>query len=140
MVEQQDVDVDARTIFQAAGGAETFDRIVDHFYAGVAQDPALRPMYPDDLVESRRRLSLFLQQYFGGPSTYSDVRAHPRLRMRHVAWTVGERERDAWLRIMGAALAKQDLPEAAREAIWDHMERAAHSLVNAPPTDDGLLR
>ena len=128
MVEQQDVD--ARTIFQAAGGAETFDRIVDLFYAGVAQDPVLRPMYPDDLVESRRRLSLFLQQYFGGPSTYSDERGHPRLRMRHFPFAIGQAERDAWMRHMRAAVEATELPPPVREALLDYFDRAATFLMN----------
>ena len=133
--------VDAVTsLYDAVGGEPVFRRLVADFYAGVAEDPVLRPLYPDDLGPAEDRLRMFLVQYWGGPTTYSEQRGHPRLRMRHVAWTVGERERDAWLRTMGAALAKQDLPEPARAAIWDHMERAAHSLVNAPPSEDSLLR
>ncbi len=128
------------SLYDAVGGEPVFRRLVADFYAGVAEDPVLRPLYPDDLGPAEDRLRMFLVQYWGGPTTYSEQRGHPRLRMRHVAWTVGERERDAWLAVMGAALDRQDLPEAARAAIWDHMERAAHSLVNAPPTEDSLLR
>ena len=128
------------SLYDAVGGEPVFRRLVADFYAGVAEDPVLRPLYPEELGPAEDRLRMFLVQYWGGPTTYSEQRGHPRLRMRHVAWTVGERERDAWLRIMGAALDRQDLPEPARAAIWDHMERAAHSLVNTPPTDDSLLR
>ena len=128
------------SLYDAVGGEPVFRRLVADFYAGVAEDPVLRPLYPDDLGPAEDRLRMFLVQYWGGPTTYSEQRGHPRLRMRHVAWTVGERERDAWLALMGAALERQDLPEPARAAIWDHMERAAHSLVNTPPTDDSLLR
>jgi truncated hemoglobin YjbI len=128
------------SLYDAVGGEPVFRRLVADFYAGVAEDPVLRPLYPDDLGPAEDRLRMFLEQYWGGPTTYSEQRGHPRLRMRHVAWEVGERERDAWLRLMGAALAKQDLPEPARAAIWDHLERAAYSLVNTPPTDDSLLR
>ena len=128
------------SLYDAVGGEPVFRRLVADFYAGVAEDPVLRPLYPDDLGPAEDRLRMFLVQYWGGPTTYSEQRGHPRLRMRHVAWAVGERERDAWLRLMGAALERQDLPEPARTAIWDHMERAAHSLVNTPPTDDSLLR
>ena len=128
MVEQQDVD--ARTTFQAAGGAETFDNIVERFYAGVAQDPVLRPMYPDDLEESRRRLSLFLQQYFGGPSTYSYERGHPRLRMRHFPFAIGQAERDAWMRHMRAAVEATALPDPVCEALLDYFDRASTFLMN----------
>ena len=128
------------SLYDAVGGEPVFRRLVADFYAGVAEDPVLRPLYPEELGPAEDRLRMFLVQYWGGPTTYSEQRGHPRLRMRHVAWTVGERERDAWLRIMGAALDQQDLPEPARAAIWDHVERAAHSLVNTPPTDDSLLR
>ena len=128
------------SLYDAVGGEPVFRRLVADFYAGVGKDPVLRPLYPDELGPAEDRLRMFLVQYWGGPTTYSEQRGHPRLRMRHVAWTVGERERDAWLRVMGAALDRQDLPEPARAAIWDHMERAAHSLVNTPPTDDSLLR
>ena len=121
---------DARTIFQAVGGAETFDRIVERFYEGVAGDSALRPMYPDDLVESRRRLSLFLQQYFGGPSSYSGERGHPRLRMRHFPFAIGQAERDAWMRHMRAAVEAEQLPTEVETALLDYFERAATFLIN----------
>ena len=122
--------LDARTIFQAVGGAETFDRIVERFYAGVAADPVLRPMYPEALAESRRRLSLFLQQYFGGPSAYSEERGHPRLRMRHFPFTIGQAERDAWMRHMRAAVEAERFPPEVESALLDYFERAATFLMN----------
>jgi hemoglobin len=128
------------SLYDAVGGEPVFRQLVADFYAGVAVDPVLRPLYPDDLGPAEDRLRMFLVQYWGGPGTYSEQRGHPRLRMRHVAWTVGPRERDAWLALMGAAVARLDVPEPAREAIWDHLERAAYSLVNAPPEQDSLLR
>ena len=128
------------TFYEHVGGEETFTRLVHRFYSGVRRDPVLRPLYPDDLGPAEDRLRMFLVQYWGGPTTYSEQRGHPRLRMRHVAWQVGPRERDAWLALMGAAVARLDVPEDARAAIWDHMERAAHSLVNHFPEEDSLLR
>ncbi len=117
-------------------GPEVFHDLVGRFYDGVALDPLLRPLYPDeDLTAARERLTLFLVQYWGGPTTYSDERGHPRLRMRHAEWVIGERERDAWLRHMRAsfdAIDEQALPEPGRSAVWEHLERAAYSLVNAP--------
>ena len=109
-----------------------FRQLVDDFYAGVATDPVLRPLYEDDLEHAKERLRLFLVQYWGGPTTYSETRGHPRLRMRHNAWRISERERDAWLSHMLAAVTRLDVPDAARAAIWDHVERAAWSLVNTP--------
>ena len=129
------------SLYDAVGGEPVFRQLVADFYRGVAQDPVLRPLYEDeDLSAAEDRLRMFLVQYWGGPTTYSEQRGHPRLRMRHVAWKIGERERDAWLSHMLPAVARLDIAEDARAAIWDHLERAAHSLVNAPPTEDSLLR
>ena len=112
-------------------GEQVFRDIVARFYAGVALDPILLPLYPEeDLTGAQERLSGFLIQYWGGPTTYSEQRGHPRLRMRHAGWVIGERERDAWLGHMHDAVASVDLPADARAAIWEHLERAAFSLVN----------
>ena len=123
-----------RTAFyDEVGGHATFERLVARFYAAVRTDPVLAPLYPPDEWEAaEERLRMFLEQYWGGPRTYSEQRGHPRLRMRHVAWKVGERERDAWLSHMLAAVTRLDVPDDARAAIWDHLERAAHTLVNVP--------
>jgi hemoglobin len=121
------------SLYDELGGEAVFRAIVDRFYEGVAMDPVLRPLYPEeDLTGARQRLAGFLIQYWGGPSTYSETRGHPRLRMRHAEWVIGERERDAWLGHMRDAVASVDLPAEARAAIWDHLERAAWSLVNSP--------
>ncbi len=121
------------SLYDAVGGEPVFRQLVEDFYAGVADDPVLRPLYEeDDLEPAKRRLRMFLEQYWGGPTTYSEERGHPRLRMRHVTWQIGERERDAWLAHMLAAVARLDVDERARAAIWDHLERAAHTLVNVP--------
>ena len=128
------------TLYEAVGGEPVFRQLVSDFYAGVAEDPVLRPLYPEDLGPAEERLFLFLVQYWGGPGTYSEQRGHPRLRMRHVQWKVGERERDAWLALMLPAVTRLDVPDEARAAIWDHLERAAHSLVNHFPEQDSLLR
>ena len=121
------------TLYDEVGGAAVFRQLVDLFYDGVADDPLLRPLYPEqDLGPARERLFLFLSQYWGGPTTYSDERGHPRLRMRHAAWQIGVAERDAWLAHMLAALARIELPETHRAAIRGHLENAAHSLLNTP--------
>ncbi|MGH3319612.1 MAG: globin [Streptosporangiaceae bacterium] len=120
------------TFYDAVGGEETFRRLIHRFYQGVREDPHLRSMYPDDLNESEDKLALFLIQYWGGPRTYSERRGHPRLRMRHVPFRIGETERDAWLAHMRAALDDIGLPERYDTALWDYLVRAAHGLLNAP--------
>ncbi len=121
------------SLYEAVGGEPVFRQLVERFYEGVASDPLLRPLYPDeDLGPAKERLRMFLEQYWGGPTTYSEQRGHPRLRMRHSPWVIGERERDAWLGHMRAAMDGLDLPERERAMMWDHLERAAHTMVNVP--------
>jgi hemoglobin len=121
----------ADSFFAAVGGEETFRRLVAAFYAGVADDPVLRPLYPEeDLGPAAERLRLFLIQYWGGPTTYSQQRGHPRLRMRHAPFTVGTAQRDAWLRHMRAALDSLALPAAYDRALWDYLSTAAESMRN----------
>ena len=121
-------------VHDAVGGGAFFAELVDRFYEGVAEDPVLRPLYPDDLGPSRRHLALFLEQYWGGPTTYSDERGHPRLRMRHAPFVVGERERDAWLRHMLGALdslvAERGTADELVARIRSHLVDAADFLVN----------
>jgi hemoglobin len=121
----------ADTFFAAVGGEDTFRRLVDAFYAGVAADPVLRALYPeDDLGPAAERLRMFLIQYWGGPSTYSEQRGHPRLRMRHAPFAIGSAQRDAWLRHMRAALDSIALPPAYEQALWDYLASAADSMRN----------
>ncbi len=124
------------SFFEAVGGGDTFRRLVHRFYAGVAEDPVLRPLYPSaDLRDAEDRLRMFLEQYWGGPRTYSERRGHPRLRMRHAPFRVGERERDAWLHHMGVALDELALPTEHRRMLWDYLVAAADSLVNTTHPD-----
>ena len=115
-------------------GEEFFTRLVDAFYDGVAGDPLLAPMYPDypDLGPARERLRLFLTQYWGGPHTYTEQRGHPRLRMRHMPFTVGERERDRWLVHMAAAV------QAVCEGLDDGVAVAEELLGYFVPAADHL--
>ncbi|HEY9413078.1 MAG TPA: globin [Jiangellaceae bacterium] len=118
--------------YDAVGGRETFARLVHRFYEGVADDPLLRPMYPEeDLGPAEERLLMFLEQYWGGPTTYSEQRGHPRLRMRHAPFTVSPTARDRWLHHMKVAVDELDLPPIYRATLWDYLERAAHSMVNS---------
>ncbi len=119
------------TFFEEVGGEPTFRKLVDEFYAGVATDPILRPLYPEeDLGPAADRLRMFLIQYWGGPTTYQQQRGHPRLRLRHAPFVIGPRQRDAWLGHMHAAVRSLGLPDAQYTMLWDYLERAAHFMVN----------
>ena len=122
------------SFYEAAGGEETFTRLVHRFYQEVAADPELRRVYPtQDLGPAEEHLRLFLIQYWGGPDTYNQLRGHPRLRMRHVRFHIGETERDLWLKHMRTALDELSLPEVLDAQLWDYLVMAAHSLVNVAP-------
>jgi hemoglobin len=119
------------TVYEAVGGRAFFERLVGAFYAGVALDPILRPMYPEqDLAPARERLTLFLEQYWGGPATYSEQRGHPRLRMRHFPFPIDAAASDAWLRHMRAALDQQALPERLDAVMWKYFSMSAPAMIN----------
>ena len=121
------------TVYEAAGGEETFTRLVERFYAGVAEDPVLRPLYPADpqmFDAAAEHLRLFLIQYWGGPTWYSEQRGHPRLRMRHAPFSVGRQERDAWMVLMRSAVDSLGLPPDVREAFLEYFENAATAMMN----------
>ena len=127
----------------AVGGEETFRTIVHEFYKQVPEDDILGPMYPNqDFKGAEDRLRWFLVQYWGGPQEFNEKRGHPRLRMRHAAFTIDEAARDRWLELMGNAmstLSSEQLPDEYRAAMWDHMVRVANMLINTEtPTEHGL--
>jgi len=119
------------TLYDRVGGEEAFVALVERFYAGVASDPVLRPLYPDDLAAPKAHLAMFLVQYWGGPRDYSEQRGHPRLRMRHAPFAIGEQERDAWLRHMNAAVEAADLSPDDRAELLAYFDMAARQLVNS---------
>ena len=118
------------TLYDAVGGMPFFERLVARFYLGVADDPVLRPLYPEDLEPPIRHLTLFLAQYWGGPTTYDSERGHPRLRMRHAPFAVGPDERDRWLVHMRAAVDAVGPPAPARLALLEYFEAAAEAMRN----------
>ena len=128
-------DVDSPTqpnLYDRVGGHETFVRLVDAFYAGVATDPPLRELYPEqDLGPANTRLRMFLEQYWGGPHTYSDQRGHPRLRMRHAPYAVTADQRDRWLRHMNAAIDTLGLADPDEVELREYVTRAAAFMVNS---------
>lgn len=127
------VSTEAATFYDEIGGLDTFRRIVDRFYAGVAEDPLLRPMYPEeDLGPARERFTLFLAQYWGGPSTYSDERGHPRLRMRHAPFEVTPAAAQRWLTHFRDALDEVALTPEQDKQFWDYVTHAAQFMVNTP--------
>jgi hemoglobin len=132
----------AVTVFDVVGGQPFFDALCDRFYRRVDADPVLRPLYPDEpaaYVASERWLALFLGQYWGGPGTYSEARGHPRLRMRHAHFLVGQRERDAWYDAMAAAVDEAcvalpvagDLRAYVHRRLLDYFAMAADHLRNS---------
>jgi hemoglobin len=118
------------TIYTTVGGAATFRLLVERFYARVEADPLLRPLFPADLAPGKEHQYLFLMQYFGGPSAYAERRGHPRLRMRHAPFVIGQAERDAWLAHMLAAIDEVGIAEPARSTMRGYFESAATAMIN----------
>ncbi|MCY3833230.1 MAG: globin [Chloroflexi bacterium] len=125
-----------QSVYELVGGEEPLRLVVESFYDKVAGDRVLRPMYPADLAESKRRLFLFLVQFFGGPSRYSEERGHPRLRMRHFPFAIDRQARDHWLDHMRAAIDAAAIEEPARTMMRDYFERSSAFLINQPDPID----
>lgn len=126
---------DPRALFDRVGGSPTFRRLVHGFYEGVAEDPVLRSMYPEeDLGPAEERLRMFLEQYWGGPRDYSDQRGHPRLRLRHAPFPVTAEARDHWLAHMRTSMDALELDPADADELWSYLVMAAQMMVNV---DDG---
>jgi hemoglobin len=122
------------SLFEEVGGSQFFDRLVERFYEGVATDDVLLPLYPEqsDLSGAKERLTLFLQQYWGGPATYSDERGHPRLRQRHFPFVIGERERDRWMVHMMAAVDELSPNDSVHQQLAEYMAMASTAMINSP--------
>jgi hemoglobin len=127
------------SFFEQVGGHAFFTKLVDVFYEGIADDEILRPMYPEaDLGPAKVRMQTFLEQYWGGPNTYSEQRGHPRLRMRHAAFHVNPDARDRWLSHMRRAVDACELAPLLEATLWDYLQRAAYAMVNTfEPTGIG---
>jgi len=121
------------SFYEQVGGKEFFADLVSQFYAHVATDPILRPMYPEsDLKGAALRLQMFLEQYWGGPTTYQEQRGHPRLRMRHAGFHIDSAARDAWLNGMHVVVGGPEMDVDLRAQLWSYLEMAANSMVNQP--------
>lgn len=118
------------SLHDRVGGRPFFDELVDRFYRGVETDPVLRPLYPEDLAPGKAHLAGFLAQYWGGPPLYSMERGHPRLRMRHAPFPIGQPERDAWVRHMAAAVDSMDIAPEDKAELLAYFEDTASFLMN----------
>lgn len=117
--------------YEEIGGSKTFADLVSQFYAAVSVDPILRPMYPlEDLKGAAQRLQMFLEQYFGGPTTYAETRGHPRLRMRHASFHINPAASAAWLACMEKAVKGLDIDQSKKDQLWTYFTMAADSLIN----------
>lgn len=129
-----ETDDEQHTFYDRVGGSPVFHALAEGFYRRVAADPVLRPMYPEeDLDPARRRLQLFLEQYWGGPSTYSEERGHPRLRMRHLPFKIDGEARERWLTCMTASVEELGLPATEKTELLDYLTRASLAMVNTLP-------
>jgi hemoglobin len=117
-------------VYSAVGGQPFFDDLVERFYDRVSHDPVLRPLYPADLGPPKRHLALFLGQYWGGPTTYSEQRGHPMLRRRHFPFAIGRAERDAWFTHMAAAVRESGLEDETADRLVEYFESAATHMIN----------
>lgn len=117
--------------YELVGGKETFRRLAEKFYEGVATDEVLKPMYPEqDLGPAAERLQLFLEQYWGGPTTYQELRGHPRLRMRHMPYKINPDARERWLKHMRVAVESLALAPLLEAELWAYLDRAATAMLN----------
>jgi len=120
-----------KSFYEKVGGQKTFNDLTSHFYALVAVDPILRPMYPEnDLHGAAMRLQMFLEQYWGGPTTYSEQRGHPRLRMRHARFRISKVEHGAWINCMQQAVAGLEIDQNLKDELWSYLTQAADAMVN----------
>ena len=121
-----------KSFYEQVGGQAFFEKLVDGFYAAVAHDEILRPMYPEDLTDSKRHMVLFLSQYWGGPRDYMDERGHPRLRMRHAPFRITKKARDAWMSAMSSALegVRSEVSPEQYDEMMAYFEMAAHQMRN----------
>lgn len=124
------------TPYEIFGGTDFFTRLIGSFYAKVATDPILRPMYPEDLDAAEWRLRAFLEQYWGGPTTYSDERGHPRLRMRHAGFAIDTAARTRWVELMSQAVAEQQMPPEHERVLWQYLSSAAIAMQNIPDSHE----
>lgn len=121
-----------QTIYDAIGGLETIEKIVEAFYRRVAKHPLLIPIFPEDLTETARKQKLFLTQFFGGPRLYEAERGHPMMRRRHLPFPITPSRRDAWLECMEEALDEANIEEPYRTVMFERLTMTANHMMNTP--------
>jgi hemoglobin len=128
---------DQPSLYERVGGEPFFSALVERFYDSALGDAEFMAMYPtpDDLAGAKWRLTKFLVQYWGGPTTYSDERGHPALRMRHAPFLIDEHIRNKWMRHMSVALADAECTDELKAEMFIYFNRAADHLINAEPPD-----
>lgn len=131
---------DEQTVYDMVGGDAVFQKLVDHFYAKVAEDTVLRPLFPSDLEPGKHWQFLFLTQFFGGPARYEVKRGHPRLRMRHSPFMIDQTARDRWFAHMCQAIDEADIQEPARSIMRDYFERGSTFMINAEPRATNIMQ
>ncbi|MDY0396085.1 globin [Virgibacillus halophilus] len=120
------------TMYEAIGGADAIEKIVDGLYKRIGVHPDLVPIFPDDLTETARKQRLFLTQFFGGPKLYTEDRGQPMLRRRHLPFEITPTRKDAWLLCMDGALEEAGIAEPYRSAIFEKLTMTAHHMMNTP--------
>jgi hemoglobin len=128
-----------QSVYEMVGGDQTFQKLVDNFYARVEADEVLRPMFPDDLEPGKKWQFLFLTQFYGGPARYQMERGHPRLRARHMPFVIDQQARDHWLEHMLEAIEETGIPEPARTEMRTYFERGSAFMINAENSSDNLM-
>lgn len=130
--------IESSSIYDHIGGQLTIDNLVDVFYAKIEADPELRAIFPDDLEPGKHWQKLFLAQLFGGPMLYNQQRGHPRLRMRHMSFSVSPRSAELWLKHMHAAIDEIGIQEPERSAMFEYFDRAAPHMINLSPSGGNI--
>jgi hemoglobin len=125
-----------RTIYEAVGGGDGIRRIVEAFYPKVQKHPLLGPLFPDDIMPVMEKQYMFLSQFFGGPSLYSDQYGHPMMRGRHMPFPITVERAEAWLACMREALAETELPQELQQIVLDRLSAPAHHFVNTKDSNE----
>jgi hemoglobin len=118
------------SLYEQIGGADTLHSLVSEFYQRVQQHPLLAPLFPEDIEPVIERQYLFLTQYLGGPSLYTEQRGHPMLRARHMPFPITPAHAEAWLGCMEQAMDVVGIAGLAREQMWSRLVMTAHHMVN----------
>lgn len=120
-------------MFEAIGGQEVIDKLVDDFYEIMSTDPVAKDCFAThagkDISESAHKLKYFLSGWTGGPPLYMEKFGHPRLRMRHNPFPIGVKEAEQWMYCMKKALAKSTIPPEVQTQLYNAFLQVAQMLI-----------